>query len=178
MIASHLSVPVRLARGVVRSGWLPRWLLPTPSLSGLLHDLAHVRQARSCRAECCPRVTVMTLGGLPRRARIGPDLQIRRFPCGHPRLFRSVRDLTGVPVGCPQEFGEPGSRSSVWLPAWLPAARRPGARRLLHLARTRTLSLEVHPLAVGHPPGSGLGPLGEGGAHHCLNDLRPVGQVC
>ena len=32
----------------------------------------------------------------------------------------------------------------------------------------------VHPLAVGHPPGSGLGPAGEGGAHHRLNDLRPL----
>ena len=39
-------------------------------------------------------------------------------------------------------------------------------------------SLGVHPLAVGHPPGSGLGPVGEGGAHHRQNDLRPRGQVC
>ena len=46
------------------------------------------------------------------------------------------------------------------------------------LARTRHPSLGVHPLAVGHPPGSGLGPAGEGGAHHRLNDLRPRGQVC
>ena len=33
----------------------------------------------------------------------------------------------------------------------------------------------VHPLAVGHPPGSGLGPPDEGGAPYCLNDLRQVG---
>jgi hypothetical protein len=46
------------------------------------------------------------------------------------------------------------------------------------LARTRTPSLGVHPLAVGHPPGSGLGSAGEGGAPHCLTDLRPRGQVC
>jgi hypothetical protein len=41
-----------------------------------------------------------------------------------------------------------------------------------------TLPPGVHPLAVGHPPGSGLGPAGEGGAHHRLNDLRLRGQVC
>ena len=46
------------------------------------------------------------------------------------------------------------------------------------LARTRHPSRGVHPLAVGHPPGSGLGPAGEGGAPHCLTDLRPRGQVC
>jgi hypothetical protein len=44
--------------------------------------------------------------------------------------------------------------------------------------RERALPWGVHPLAVGHPPGSGLGPRGEGGAHHCLNDLHPGGQVC
>ena len=56
--------------------------------------------------------------------------------------------------------------------------RRPGARRLLHWRERATLPLGVHPLAVGHPPGSGLGPAGEGGAPHRLNDLRPRGQVC
>ena len=30
------------------------------SLSGLLRDLAHMHQARSSPAECCPRVTVTT----------------------------------------------------------------------------------------------------------------------
>jgi len=49
------------------------------------------------------------------------NLLIRRFPCGYPRSFRSVRDLGGAPLGCPKESGEPGSRSSVWLPVWLPA---------------------------------------------------------
>jgi hypothetical protein len=56
--------------------------------------------------------------------------------------------------------------------------RCPGARRLLVLAQTRHPSVGVHPLAVGHPPGSGLGPAGEGGAHHRLNHLPPGGQVC
>ena len=44
---------------------------------------------------------------------------IRSSMCGHPDPFRSVRHLGGVPVGCPLQSGEPGSRSSVWLPAWL-----------------------------------------------------------
>jgi hypothetical protein len=49
------------------------------------------------------------------------DLLIRSSMCGHPHSFRSVRHLGGVPVGCPLQSGEPASRSSVWLPAWLPA---------------------------------------------------------
>ena len=48
----------------------------------------------------------------------------------------------------------------------------------LYWRERATLPWGVHPLAVGHPPGSGLGPVGEGGAHHRLNDLRPRGQVC
>jgi hypothetical protein len=54
-------------------------------------------------------------------------------------------------------------------------AGRPGARARRHLrrARTRHPFPGVHPLAAGHPPGSRLGPAGEGGAHHRLNDLRP-----
>jgi hypothetical protein len=44
--------------------------------------------------------------------------------------------------------------------------------------RERALPWGVHPLAVGHPPGSGLGLAGEGGAPYCLTDLRPRGQVC
>ena len=57
-------------------------------------------------------------------------------------------------------------------------ARGPGARLLLCTWRERASLPGVHPLAVGHPPGSGLGPAGEGGAPHCLTDLRPRGQVC
>ena len=45
---------------------------------------------------------------------------IRRFPCGRPAVFRSVRDLGRVPVGCPGTFRQSGSRSFPWLPAWLP----------------------------------------------------------
>jgi hypothetical protein len=38
---------------------------------------------------------------------------IRRFLCGHPDPFRSVRDLDRVPVGCSWKSGESASRSSV-----------------------------------------------------------------
>ena len=43
-------------------------------------------------------------------------LLIRSSMCGHPDPFRSVRHLSGVPVGCPLQSGESGSRSSVRLP--------------------------------------------------------------
>jgi hypothetical protein len=49
------------------------------------------------------------------------NLLIRRYPCGHPDPFRSVRDLGRVPVGCPCKSERLEGRSSVWLPAWLPA---------------------------------------------------------
>jgi hypothetical protein len=49
------------------------------------------------------------------------SLLIRSSMCRHPDPFRSVRDLGRVPVGCPWKSGESRCRSSVWLPAWLPA---------------------------------------------------------
>ena len=55
------------------------------------------------------------------------DLQIRSSLCGHPDPFRFVRDLGRVRGRCSCEAGERESRSSVWLPAWLP---RTGARDL------------------------------------------------
>src|SRR5690348_10554626 len=55
--------------------------------------------------------------------------------------------------------------ASCWL-------RRPGARPLL-LARSRALRVGVHPLAVGHPPGSWAKPPGQGGAPGWTNDLGP-----
>jgi hypothetical protein len=58
------------------------------------------------------------------------DLQIRRFLCGPPDPFRTVRDLGLVSPGCPGGSGSSESRSSVWLPAWLPGADpRPSAFR-------------------------------------------------
>jgi hypothetical protein len=44
---------------------------PTSSLSGLLSNLAHVRQARSWCLRCCPGVAVITLSRSPHRARSG-----------------------------------------------------------------------------------------------------------
>jgi len=43
----------------------------TSSLSGLLRDSAHLRQARLRYLRCCPGVALITLGRLPRRARGG-----------------------------------------------------------------------------------------------------------
>jgi hypothetical protein len=157
-------------------------------------------------------------------------LLIRRFLCGHPHSFRSVRHLGGIPVGCPLKSGEPGSRSSVgsqdgsqqclargagfpragagkilpraaqaagwWntrggepIDSGVPGAASPRCRQFPRrpapwcspspgTGANAPPSLGVHPLAVGHPPGSGLGPAGEGGAPRCLTDLRPRGRVC
>jgi hypothetical protein len=71
------------------------------------------------------------------RAYLGDHL-IRRYLCGYPDPFRSVRDLGLVPARCSGEFGISESRSPRWLPAWLPVAeglphrsacRGPSARR-------------------------------------------------
>jgi hypothetical protein len=48
----------------------------TSSVSGLLRDLAHVRQGRRRCLWCCPGLTVMTLGRPPHRAREGHGLLI------------------------------------------------------------------------------------------------------
>jgi hypothetical protein len=63
---------------------------------------------------------------------IGHHLLIRRYPCGHPDSFRSVRDLGRC---CPlfTRVGELEGRSSVWLPVWLPAAEDTGHRGALVL---------------------------------------------
>ena len=61
------------------------------------------------------------------------DLLFRRYPCGHPDPFRSVRDLGRVPARCPRESEEVEGRSSPWLPAWLPAAHDTGHRNALVL---------------------------------------------
>ena len=48
-------------------------------MSGLLADLAYVRQGRSRCLWCCPGVAVVALGRPPCRARSGHDLLIRRL---------------------------------------------------------------------------------------------------
>jgi hypothetical protein len=50
------------------------------------------------------------------------DLLTRRFLYGHPDPFRSVRYLGLAAARCSHPSGELRARSTVWLPAWLPAA--------------------------------------------------------
>ena len=50
-----------------------------------------------------------------------PNLLIRRYLCGWPDSFRSVRDLGLVSPGCTGGSGASEGCSSVRLPAWLPA---------------------------------------------------------
>ena len=88
-------------------------------------------QGRSCRVRV-GRSGVETAGATGAHTQRGPGRQPRGRPnacfhlfrssmCGYPDPFRSVRHLGSVPVGCPLQSGESGSRSSVWLPARLPA---------------------------------------------------------
>src|SRR5208282_3442634 len=68
--------------------------------------------------------------------RLCPDLLFRRYPCGHPDPFRSVRDLGRAAARCPRESGQLEGRSSAWLPAWLPAAHGTGRLGALVLVTT------------------------------------------
>ena len=49
-----------------------------------------------------------------------PSLLIRRFLCGPPDSFGTVRDLGPFPARCSSPSGIPEGRSTRWLPAWLP----------------------------------------------------------
>jgi hypothetical protein len=72
----------------------------------------------------CPGVTVnsrLPTGPIGHAPGASGKHLIRRFPYGYSRSFRSVRDLGSASFGCALKSGEPESRSSVWLPAWLPA---------------------------------------------------------
>ena len=68
-------------------------------------------------------------------------LLIRSSMCGHPDPFRSVRHLSGVPVGCPLQSGESGSRSSVRLPAWLPVGANGASSEARAITPARTVGL-------------------------------------
>ena len=72
-----------------------------------------------------PRTAGTDPDGSPPRTAVTTHSQIRRHPYGHRHLFRSVRDLVCFPVCCSWKSGESGSRSSAWLPAWLPVVLRP-----------------------------------------------------
>jgi hypothetical protein len=82
----------------------------TSSVSGLLADLAHVRQARSRWPRSCPRVAVITLGRPPHRARCGHDLLIRRN--GHIVQDCLLRSL------CWADIPEQSMRGRCCSPSW------------------------------------------------------------
>jgi hypothetical protein len=56
----------------------------------------------------------------------GRHFQIRRYPCGHPDPFKTVRDLGLISPCCPLGSGPPEYGSSVWLPAGDLQIRRSG----------------------------------------------------
>jgi hypothetical protein len=84
-------------------------------------------------------------------------LVIRRYLGGRPDPFRSVRDLGRAAVGCPCKSGVPKGRSSVWLPARLPAGMS-GADKRRHSPGRRTMpprpSSHMTPTTVSTPPAS------------------------
>ena len=58
-----------------------------------------------------------------------PSLLTRRYQRRRPDPFRTVRDLGLVFPGCPGGSGRSEGCLSVWLPAWLPAARHAGTNQ-------------------------------------------------
>jgi hypothetical protein len=52
-----------------------------------------------------------------------PSLQICRFQCGHPDLFRTVRDFGRIFARCSHESEVSEDSSLRWLPAWLPGGK-------------------------------------------------------
>jgi hypothetical protein len=120
----------------------------TSSLSGLLRDLAHMHQARSSPAECCPRVTVMTLGGLPHRARIGHDLLLRRR--GRIVQGRPLRSVRWADI--PQLSTRGKCCPAAWQQYWQQSRRngfdpRPSAFQAGHILSWRG-SCECHALSL------------------------------
>ena len=80
-----------------------------------------------------------------------PNLLSRRFQCGRPDPFRSVRDLGRFTVHCSLESGFPRNRPSGWLPAWLPGNTGSRLQRPPTLSREFVRSACLHPLAAARP---------------------------
>ena len=76
------------------------------------------RSSGSC-SNACGRT------GSNRSAIRSPSLQIRRFLCGHPDPFRSIRDLGCVPASCSCSSGDLPT-CGVYEAAMLPARDLPG----------------------------------------------------
>jgi hypothetical protein len=68
--------------------------------------------------------------------------------CGHPDLFRSVRDLGRVPPGCSCSSVFPESRSLLWLPAWLPISDSLANRLAFRRHRPSFFRPDISPVAT------------------------------
>jgi hypothetical protein len=78
--------------------------------------------ARMGAAPVGPSLSRVTSPGWSRRT---PNRLARRFQCGYPDPFRTVRDVGFVATHCSHPSGELQGHSSVWLPAWLPLPASP-----------------------------------------------------
>ena len=146
-IIGNCPVTARTVQGMarVRSGQAPAWPLVSDRSvrrgSGVKRDFActftrrfsPVLVVRRSQSRLMLEGRARTLSGpspdLSQATTVVPsgrseDLLIRRFQCGRPAPFRSVRDLGSVSPGCPHGFGASRGCSSVWLPAWLPKPTR------------------------------------------------------
>ena len=120
----------------------------TSSVSGLLRELAHVRQARSRCLRCCPGLTVITLSRPSHRARggHGQNLQIRSLVS---EPDDTDADLMGPDAAL--RAVEPPGDDRPRLAAWIPLRRVQGSGgRVCDLAnlcdlpaRTRSLILRA-----------------------------------
>jgi hypothetical protein len=122
------------------------------SVSGLLSNLAHVRQARSRCPRCCPGVAVVALGRPSHRARGGHDLLTRRSG-------QVVQDRPSPVVGCADipEFAYVGRCPAAWQQCWQ-QSRRNGAD-------PRPSAFQAGPMPSGH------------GSYECYA-LLPVAAAC
>ncbi len=98
----------------------------TSSVSGLLGDVAYVRQARSRCLRCCPGVAVVAIGRPSHRARGGHDFLIRRSRhIGQDRPSLAIRW-----ANIPELSTRVGRCPAAWQQYWQQPHGRRRARRL------------------------------------------------
>jgi hypothetical protein len=115
---------------VGRTGFEP----VTSSVSGLLADLAYVRQGRSRCLWCSPGVAAVALGRPLCRARSGHDLLIRRsghIVQDHPSLAARWADIPGLSArdrGCPAAWQQSRRDGTDPRPSAFQAGHIPSSR--------------------------------------------------